>query len=214
MMKNRSLKRLGNRLFILFAFAMVCVVFAKKSGAGELRTAQMSRVWMADRQVGSIDDDELDQIRRRRRSLSLFGLSFGPFWSSELDSSSMQYGLDLTNHREVSEHGELRIRAGGSFAEDGTVRRGSMSLGGAFFPLRGDFTPVFGAGLGAGSVWGEKIRRGKKTLTGFTLSAFGGLRFFRTSDTQMELVGHYELMLKENEYGRPATWGASLSIVY
>lgn len=171
-------------------------------------------VWMADRQVGSVDQEEVDQIRRRRRSLSLVGISFGPCGSSRLKSSSMQYGLDMTNHREVHENGELRIRGGGSVADDGSVRRGSLGLGGAFFPFRGDLTPFVGAELGVGSVWGRYVETGPKSVSGFTLAAMGGLRLFRTSDTQMELAGRYEVVLKANDYGRPGTWGASLAVLF
>ena len=164
------------------------------------------------RQVGNIQDYEVNQLKKRRKSLNLWGFGFGPSWSRHLESKAMMYSASLTHHREVHEHGELRIRFGAGGAEDGSAYQGSATLGGAFFPFTGDITPLIGAEFGFGITSGKELN--VRETSGYTGAGIVGVRFFRTSDTQMELTFRYESLVKENEKGRPAHWGAQISILY
>ena len=164
----------------------------------------------AELEVGSIDHYEMDQISTRRHSLNLSSIAFGPAQPINLGTSDMMYSLSLSGHREVTEHAEVRIRWGGEFSESGSAYGSSATLGAAFFPLRGNLTPIVGAEFGFGFFGGRNVN---KITSGFIGSAIFGVRLFRTSDTQMEAVGRYSLLRKKNDIGNPGSFGVQLAVL-
>ena len=163
-----------------------------------------------DLQVGSIASSRVGDLTRRRSSLNLWGYGIGPYYAHHLGSSAMMYSVAATNHREVSEYGEVRIRMGANVAEDGEVHTTSLSMGGAYMPFVGDVTPLLGAELGLAYAAGKKI----DTTTGFAGALLFGLRFFRTSNTHLELAGRYETFFNKNKGEKtPATFGVQLSVL-
>ena len=163
-----------------------------------------------DLQVGRITSSQITDLKRRRSSLNLWGYGLGPYYAHHLGSNVMMYSVAATNHREVSEFGEVRIRVGANVAEDGEFHTASLSLGGAYMPFAGDVTPLLGAELGLAYAAGKKI----ETNSGFAGALLFGLRFFRTSNTHLELSGRYESFFNRNEGEKiPATFGMQLSVL-
>ena len=162
-------------------------------------------------QVGSISPSRVGELTSRRSSLNLWGYGIGPYYAHHLGSNAMMYSVAATNHREVSEYGEVRIRVGAGVAEDGEFHTSSLSLGGAYMPFTGDATPLLGAELGLAYAAGKKI----DTTAGFAGALLFGFRFFRTSNTHLELSGRYESFFNKNEDSKkiPATFGAQLSVL-
>lgn len=164
-----------------------------------------------DLKVGRINSSQLNELTRRRSSLNLWGYGIGPYYGRNLGSDAMMYSLAATNHREVSEYGEVRIRMGASVAEDGECHASSFSIGGAYMPLLGDLTPLLGAELGLAYAAGKKAN----TSAGFAGAVLIGARFFRTSNTHLELAGRYETFFNRNKEGvkTPVIFGFQLSVL-
>lgn len=163
-----------------------------------------------DLQVGRIASSQITELKRRRSSLNLWGYGLGPYYAYQLGSNVMMYSFAATNHREVSEYAEVRIRVGANVAEDGEFHTSSVSLGGAYMPFAGDVTPMLGAELGLAYAAGKKI----ETTSGFAGAMLLGIRFFRTSNTHLELAGRYENFFSKNEKDKtPATFGIQLSVL-
>ena len=165
---------------------------------------------VAEVEVGKIKESEVHQLSRRRESLNLWGLSFGPYSVRNMETDELVYAFALTNHREVSERAEIRFRLGAGISEKANAHSASMTIGGAFMPFTGDVTPVMGGEFGFGYAAGKKV----DTAAGFAGAGILGLRFFRTSTTHMELTGRYETYAKSNDVGKPATYGVQLAILF
>ncbi|MCB9229403.1 MAG: hypothetical protein H6618_07310 [Deltaproteobacteria bacterium] len=142
--------------------------------------------------------DDLFIWSYHRHSRKWFSASFGPVWTSGLELSTYQYGASVSRHYEMSGCKELRIRGGTAFSGSGDARYLGGSLGGALLLGQEDIAPVLGAEFGGAMVYSKRMRSSKKTMSGFILAGFAGVRFFRSSDNQLELALRYELMLPES----------------
>lgn len=176
--------------------------YKKTYRGGEIRDKELVS-------VGNISAKDLKQISMRRESLNLWGYEFGPYYSQNLNSKAMMYAISMTNHREVGLNAEIRTRFGGAWSEDGKAYLGSATVGGAYIPMLQDVSPLFGAEFGFGVYKGDDV----KSVAGFSGALLFGVRLFRTSNTQMEILVRYEQSIKENEKGRPVSYGAGLAVL-
>ena len=173
-----------------------------------LRTGKVKNR-IGDAKVGDIEDDEVDQVRRRQKSLSLTSFGFGPFGSSNIGRGQMLYGASYGRHWEVSTIGEIVAEVKG--AANGHAGFGAADLGFNIIPMTGSISPVvglaFGAGYGAGQDRNDvSIRHG-----GFSLQGNLGLRMFRLADTQMEIMGTYAAILSDPS---PNIFGVQLRVLF
>lgn len=159
--------------------------------------------------VGNISSSDVNRISTRREALHLVGGSFGPTGSQNMESDALYYGVSLTGHWETTEHGEVRLRGGADFAEDGRSFDVSASIGGAFFLFTHDVSPLVGADVGFGYAAGK----GLSDALGFSGGVFAGVRLFRTSKAQLELLVRYHGLMAKNQNGRPAFYGMSVGLL-
>lgn len=159
-------------------------------------------------QVGDITDEETTQIVRRRESLSLTEIGFGPAWTSNMKRDGMCYMGTLGHHWDVAEQAELKID--GWLGLKGGEIYTSAGLGGSYFFSRGNFAPLLGADFGFGYANGSNV----KSIFGFAVSGTAGVRLFRTSTTQLELNFKYGTILKANQAGDPALYGFTIALLY
>lgn len=190
--------------------SVICLS-ASSSFAEEQKSYTGNSRLLADNslRVGKIKSSQVGGLTRRRNSFNLMGYGFGPYSSSNLGTDALMYGLSITNHREVSEYGELRLRGGFQISEDGKASSGTLTVGGAFLPFTGDVTPLLGGEFGFGAARGKDV----KTKAGFAWAGIIGMRFFRTSSSHLEIAGRYESVLKKNEKGSPASYGLQVSLL-
>lgn len=146
-------------------------------------------------QVGEMQDEDLDQLERRIRARDFWSFSFGPSYLSDPKediSDKMLYGASFARHWEVSSLGEIRARLAGAGGSSGSAFSGG--LGGAWLPIRTEISPLLGGEFGVGRI------SGKEAQSGFTAGIYGGVRLFRLSDIQMEIVaGNQSLLVKDSQ---------------
>ena len=164
----------------------------------------------SDLEVGNISDRDIDAVKRRVKSLNLWGYGIGPASSSGLNSDKMMYSVNITNHRDASLQGEIRWGARGAFAEDGKAGFSSLSLGGAYFFSKSSISPLIGGEFGFAGAYGDDV----DPVAGFMVGGLLGVRFFRTSDTQLDLTGRCDFLLKETEEEKqPSVCSLNLSVL-
>ena len=163
--------------------------------------------------VGKITTEQETKIERRIKSRRLGSIGFGPMFSTKNQADSkMMYGFTYYKHWETSEHGE--IRAGVMYASNMSSSAVHLGLGGNYLFSTGDTTPLIGAelGLGRNSYAIHASDNFDQTSSGgFTAQVFTGMRFFRTSDAQMELLASYATVLS-GDY--PSFGGAMLKVLF
>jgi len=159
-------------------------------------------------QVGDIQDDEIDRIDRRVKSHKFTSFGFGPFGSSTSNKGGIMYGLSYGKHWEANETGEIRFDV--QAAANSASQFLGLELGYGYMPFTGDISPIFGAELGAGVA---RYHKGddSKNAAGFSGGVLTGLRLFRTSDTQLELLASYHAVFAE---ATPGIYGLQLRILY
>lgn len=183
------------------------IIEEEKDGKKTKKITRGKKKSHSEREVGKVSEEEASELETRRRSLKLWSLGIGPFWSSTLKSDALMYGGEIGRHWDVHEHAELRIIGTTAFSEK--VNFVSAALGGSFFPLTQDFTPLIGADFGGGWIFGSDIQNS----AGFSIDGVAGLRFFRTSDTQLDVSFRYLTILGKKS-GTPNVYGLTLSILF
>lgn len=172
------------------------VVRKKVVGKAKQRKGEM--------QVGEIEDDEVDQVQRRQKTLnhSLFG--FGPGGSTNVGESTMLYSLTYGYRWEVTTNAEIASEFMGSTNSKGFF--GNWTLGFNYMPSRGSVSPIFGLGFGLGAANGNE-----KSSSGFSGQLNAGVRLFRLAETQMEIMGSYATVFSDQNH---AVYGVQLRILY
>ncbi len=158
--------------------------------------------------VGDIQDEDMDRIERRVRSRQFTSFGFGPFGLSTSAEGGVMYGLSVGRNWEASETGEIRFDV--QAAANSASQYFGLNLGYGFMPFTGDISPLLGLQLGGGYA-GYKVGDDSKNAAGFGGAALAGVRFFRTSDTQLELLGSYSAVFAGDT---PGVYGLQLRILY
>lgn len=170
----------------------------KKTRSGKVKQRQ------GEPQVGDLEDDEIEQVVRRQKSLNLTAFGFGPYTSSNIGNDKLLYGISFGKHWEVTTTGEIFADISAVLNEKGSFL--NSALGFAFLPMTGQVSPVIGAGLGMGYGDGDLRDKG-----GFSGEFILGARLFRLSQTQMEIIGNYSTLFTEGTLG---VVGAQLRVLY
>lgn len=153
-------------------------------------------------QVGAIEDDEVESVQRRKKALRLWTFGFGPFSSGDVGEDKMLYGASLGRHWEVSTVGEITADALGVMNGEGSLW--NLALGFSWLPLRGELSPVIGAGFGMGYADTDPDQ---ENAGGFSGQFNAGLRMFRLADVQLEILATYVVIFAEDN---PGVFGAQL----
>lgn len=159
-----------------------------------------------DLRVGNIPSDKREKIKSRVESLSFKTFGFGPAWIPSGSNKKMFYGVNYGYNWDVSEHGEIRAGFFGSAPSEGSGYFVSGGIGGSFFFSTSNISPILGGEFGIGA-----MKDGDTSYSGFAYEAHGGLRFFRTSNTQLSLEAFYRNIAKT---GSPGMSGLSFSILF
>lgn len=159
--------------------------------------------------VGEIEDDEVSQVERRQKSLHLTSLGFGPFGSTNLGKGALMYGASVGWHWEVTTTGEIVAEIVGAANGNGAMINGALGFN--FLPLTGDFSPIIGGEFGAGYGSGKDSGGISRSQGGFSAQGNLGLRLFRLSSTQMEIMGTYTTLLSTSN---PNIYGIQLRVLY
>lgn len=173
----------------------------------KVRTGKVKQA--GDSRVGNIQDDEVDQIQRRQKSLHLTAVGFGPFTSGNLGKGNLMYGASIGKHWEVSTTGEILAELVGAANSQGSMASGHLGFN--FIPMTGSISPVAGAALGFGYGQGRNSAGDRISEGGFSGQANLGLRMFRLSETQMEIMGTYTAIFSQPS---PNIFGAQLRILF
>jgi hypothetical protein len=158
--------------------------------------------------VGDIQDKEVDRINRRVVSHQFSSFGFGPFGSSTSNEGGVMYGLSYGKTWEANETGEIRLDFQG--AANSKQQFFSFGLGYGYIPLTGDFSPLLGFELGGGAA-GYRKDDEHHSAGGFSGGLLAGMRMFRTSDTQLELMTSYHAVFAKDT---PGIFGLQLRILY
>jgi hypothetical protein len=160
-----------------------------------------------DLRVGEIQSGDVERIRTRVQSLSLWSVSLGPAYLSKFENNNMFYSLGIAHHWDVSEQAEVRLRFNGAAASKDSGYYLGAGIGGAYFFSTTNISPLLGAEFGVGTAGAHDM----DTQSGFGGGVFGGVRFFRTATTQLEVLAFYNtIFAKEN----PGLWGVQLALLY
>lgn len=155
--------------------------------------------------VGEIEEGEIDRVSRRQKSLSLKYFGFGPYGSSKVGDSSLLYGFSYGHRWEVSTTGEITADLLSAINGKGSLWYGG--LGFSLLPMTTNISPLVGASVGFGYADGDK----NHNTGGFAGQFSAGLRMFRLSETQMEIVGNYTAVFGS---GAPGVYGVQIRVLY
>lgn len=176
---------------------------ALPAGAGLVNAAE----------VGNIDAHEAGRIETRIRSKQYYLFGFGPGRLLAMDEPAMAYSLMLGYVRDVSSQGAIKaVVEAGAVVEGEPAAILTGGIGFNYYFTAGDVAPLFTADFGMGGAYSKSDE--VDDVYGFAAGVGAGVALFRTSDTQLQLLGQYKALLKETEQGRPALVTGSLSLLF
>jgi hypothetical protein len=162
----------------------------------------------SDRQVGNVTSGEVNDLNTRRTSEKFWSFGMGPTFLSD----STAYSASLQHYWDVHENADISLGVEGGISSIQSV--GIAEIGSRFLFSPGDVTPYLGGGFGGGFVNNrDRDRNINFTDGGFVLTALGGLRFFRTSDTSLDLAAKYHTIYPDRKTAFNF-WAATLSILF
>jgi hypothetical protein len=157
------------------------------------------------RKVGEIYASDEKRLTSRVESLHLNTFAFGPGSATGANNNNMYYSLLLAKNWEVNEQAEIRASLFAALPSKGSGGFAMLGLGGSYFFSTSDVSPLVGLELGAAT------SSGGRSAAGFAGGVHLGLRFFRTSQTQMSLEAFYKSVFANQT---PGIGGVLLAIHY
>lgn len=155
-------------------------------------------------QVGEIEEPQVRKYQRRHESLNLTSLGFGPFSSSKIGENGILYGFSYGKIWETSDVWE--IRGDGLLSINGKGLLVSAGIGPSWIPMTGNFSPFIGGQLGLGYAKGNE-----DSEANFSGQFNVGLKMFRLSNAQMEILGSYTTILSSKNL---SVYGLQLRLLY
>lgn len=153
--------------------------------AGSGRPAQES--------IGSISEKEQKEMTTRKESRYYKSLGLGPakFWGMEPEDK-VSYAIRSAYLWEVHPHAALGLTSDHAMNFSTLAYHGNAVIGGRFYVTSTAFSPYVGGGFGLG--WAAN---GDMKAFGFDLAAHAGLLLFRTSGTQLDIWGGYDVIFSD-----------------
>jgi hypothetical protein len=155
--------------------------------------------------VGEIEDGDVDRVARRQKALNHTVFGFGPFGSSNVGEKQMLYGFSYGKRWEVTTTGEISLDFLG--AANGKGSLWNAGLGFNFLPSTSDISPLIGGAFGFGFASPNE----GPSAGGFSGQVNAGVRMFRLSEAQMEVVASYTAVFTDKT---PGVYGAQLRILF
>lgn len=159
--------------------------------------------------VGEINEGETRKLKKRIEALRLTSLGIGPFGSSQVESNPLNYGFSYYKHFEAGVNGEILLGATAAFSGTSSFLFGGV--GGNYLFSPEDVSPVAGAEFGLGAAHYTKDSATTINESGFAAKFNGGVRFFRTSDAQMEILASYTTLFSSSH---PGFYGVEVRVLF
>ena len=154
--------------------------------------------------VGQIEDSETGKFKKRFESLNLSAFGFGPYTGQNVGNNKVMYGLSFGKIWDLKEAWEIRADLFGAFNSVGSFI--NFGLGPDYIFNDGDISPFLGGQLGYGFAKADDTIKGS-----FYAQANLGLKMFRLSTTQLEVLGSYSMLLVEGNFN---ILGVQLRLLY
>ncbi len=164
-------------------------------------------------EVGDIPEQETGKIQSRVKAKQFFALGIGPGRLLNMENTDTAYSLSGWYIWDVNPHAAVRagVDALATFdSEAAAVLHGG--IGANYYLLAQDISPLISLDLGMGGAVAHS--KEVKDLFGFSGSVGAGIALFRTSDVQLQVLGRYGQLFKENEYGRPGYFALTINLLY
>lgn len=157
-------------------------------------------------EVGSIREDEVKQIERRKESRNYKSFGFGPSGLLNLESEELAYLFHVGYIWEVAEKAAVKVKNDYVFDFAGAFLM-SLTLGANYYFTATNISPFAGFDFG----YGLALPDDGDVRGGFALGGSLGLALFRTSTTQLMADVNYQALLKE---GGPGKISLGISILH
>ncbi len=161
-------------------------------------------------EVGKITDQEEKSVQKRKESRNYKTFGLGPAGMHGMDNSGeLAYMIHTGYIWEVGSYGAITLtnNVGMTFGE--WALHEAFLIGGRFYATPGAVAPYLGAGVGLGVTLGDAFR------AGFAVGGSAGVTLFRTSSTQLELGGDYDVIFDSRDGGHPVgMFGGHIAVNY
>lgn len=142
--------------------------------------------------VGNIEEGETGKFKRRFEALNLSSFGFGPFFGgNDVGANRVLYGFTLGKIYDLTENWEIRADLLGVFNSDGTYM--TVGFGPDYIFTDRNLSPFIGFQLGYGGA-----HSGDLNQAGFTGQFNLGIKMFRLSTAQMEVMGTVSKIFTDN----------------
>ncbi len=159
--------------------------------------------------VGEIPEGETGKLVRRVKALRLTSIGIGPYGSSKAEGNPLNYGVSLYKHFEAGVNGEILLGLMGAFSSTTTFLFGGV--GGSYLFSAEDISPVLGGEFGFGLAHYDDKSGNEVNQGGFGAKVNAGVRFFRTSDAQMEVLATYGGLFTSQT---PSFYGLEIRVLF
>jgi hypothetical protein len=159
--------------------------------------------------VGEINEGDTRKVETRVKSLRLTSVGLGPFGSNQVDGKPLHYGGSVYKHFEAGVNGEILLGAFGAFSSESSFL--FAGIGGSYLFSTEDISPILGGEFGLGAAHYNRPSDSSVTEGGFAAKLDGGVRFFRTSDTQMEVLASYTGLFSTHN---PGVYGVEVRVLF
>lgn len=164
----------------------------------------------SNEEVGKITDAEEKSVQKRKESRNYSAFGLGPAGMHGMDNSGeLAYRIHSGYIWEVGGYGAITLtnNVGMTFSE--WALHEALLIGGRLYVTPTAVSPYLGAGAGVGLTLGDALR------VGFAVGGSAGVVFFRTSSTQLELGGDYDVIFDSRDGGHPVgMFGGHIAINY
>ena len=146
------------------------------------------------------------------RKINYWTIGVGPFVPRYLKSDAMMYDFTLGHTWDINPRASVKILGEANFSSGGEdARFYNLGTGATYFlPGSINYAPYLTADIGYG--WARDTEGGSSE--GFSFGTGAGFQFFRTTETTMDLLLRYAVILDsiEGAGGNPSVVGARLAV--
>lgn len=154
-----------------------------------------------------------NEVRKETERYWYFGL--GGFGLRNLEANKVNYNLSIGYVWDMHWYASAKLFWDGTFSTGSNKASfNDFGIGGYYFFRDTDITPLATVDFGFGSSTKSASVTPTEDTDGFVLGLGTGLRLFRLSKTNIELLLRYAVLLKENSQGMPASVGARMSLYF